>query len=207
VERPVTGPHLRLYEPHDLEALYEICLKTGDAGKDATPIVADPKLFGEIFAAPYGVLEPEHAIVLDDGEGRAVGYVLGALDTAAFEARLEAEWWPALRQRHPLGTGAVPMDELLVAIFHHPSTTEPDLLVDYPSHLHIDLLPEAQGQGWGRRMMATVLNRLAVDGSRGAHLGVNVRNRQALGFYEHLGLDKLVDQPGITRFGIRLTTD
>ena len=73
----------------------------------------DPRLFGEIYAAPYGVLEPEHALVLDDGAGAAIGYVLGALDTPAFEARCEAEWWPALRARHPIGSGGNDLDELL----------------------------------------------------------------------------------------------
>jgi ribosomal protein S18 acetylase RimI-like enzyme len=201
----VSDRHLRPYRPDDLDALYEICLRTGDSGKDATPIVADPTLFGEVFAAPYGVLEPEHAIVLDDGTGRAIGYVLGALDTAAFEAHCEAEWWPALRERHPMGSGAVPMDELLIAIFHHPSTTDPEVLVDHPSHLHIDLLPEAQGQGWGRRMMTAMRDLLAADGSRGLHLGVSARNHDALAFYEHLGLAKIVDEPMIKRFAVRFS--
>jgi len=201
----VTERHLRPYEPSDLDALYEICRRTGDSGKDATPIVADPKLFGEIFAAPYGVLEPEHAIVLDDGTGRAIGYVLGALDTAAFEARCEAEWWPPLRERHPLGSAAVPMDELLVAIFHHPSTTEPEVLADYPSHLHIDLLPEAQGQGWGRRMMTAMLDLMAAAGSRGLHFGVSARNHDGLAFYDHLGIERINDEPMLKRYGVRFT--
>src|SRR5690349_11657833 len=95
-------PSIRPFAPPDLDALYEICLRTGDAGRDATSLVADPRLFGELYAAPYAVLEPAHAFVLDDGQGRAVGYVLGALDTVAFAARCETEWWPALRRRHPL---------------------------------------------------------------------------------------------------------
>ena len=110
----------------------------------------DPRLFGELYAAPYGVLEPEHALVLDDGAGTAIGYVLGALDTRAFEARCEAEWWPALRARHPIGSGGNDLDELLIAMLHRDRTspTTP-WSPSYPSHLHIDLLPEAQGAGMG----------------------------------------------------------
>jgi ribosomal protein S18 acetylase RimI-like enzyme len=202
----VSEPGLRPYRPDDLDALYEICLETGDSGKDATPIVHDPKLFGEIFAAPYGVLEPEHAVVLDDGSGRAVGYVLGAIDTAVFEARCEAEWWPPLRERHPVGSGQVPMDELLIGLFHHPSTTPPEELLDHPSHLHIDLLPEAQGQGWGRRMMTAMFDLMARDGSPGLHFGVSARNHDALAFYDHLGLERIVDDGPIKRYGVRFVS-
>jgi len=33
----------------DLDALYEICLRTGDAGEDATHLYSDPRLLGEIY--------------------------------------------------------------------------------------------------------------------------------------------------------------
>ena len=62
-------PHVRSYRPDDLEQLYEICLRTGASGRDASEMVVDRRLFGEIYAAPYGVLEPEHALVVDDGAG------------------------------------------------------------------------------------------------------------------------------------------
>jgi ribosomal protein S18 acetylase RimI-like enzyme len=183
--------HLRPYEPRDLERLYEIALRTGAAGEDATDLVVDPKLFGELYAAPYGVLEPEHALVLDDGEGTAVAYVLGALDTRAFEERREAEWWPALRQAHPVGSGANDLDELLIAILHRSHLPDDEWLDTFPSHLHIDLLPEVQGRGWGRRMMRAMEELLAADGSAGVHLGTSVRNERAIGFYRHLGYEEL----------------
>jgi ribosomal protein S18 acetylase RimI-like enzyme len=185
------APYLRAYEPDDLEQLYVICLRTGAAGQDATDLVGDPRLFGELYAAPYGVLEPEHALVVDDGTGRAAGYVLGALDTREFEARCEAEWRPALRDRHPIGSGGTELDELLIAMIHEPHTTDDDLLDAYPSHLHIDLLPELQGCGWGRRLMAAMEQLLAADGSPGVHLGTSLRNERAIAFYRHLGYEEL----------------
>ena len=71
-------PRIRSYRPDDLDALYEICLRTGDAGGDASSLLEDPRLLGDIYAAPYAHLQPEHAFVVDDGTGRAGGYVLGA---------------------------------------------------------------------------------------------------------------------------------
>lgn len=200
----MTGPALRAYDAGDLDALCEICLRTGDAGRDATGLVGDPDLFGSLYAAPYAVLEPEHAFVIDDGHGRAVGYVLGALDTAAFEARCELEWWPALRVRHPERGEPTTLDDLLIALIHHRTPPPESLLARYPSHLHIDLLPEVQGQGWGRRLMGRLFESLRAAGSPGVHWGVSARNEAALGFYRHLDARELHADGMIVTFGVRL---
>src|SRR5579864_6800978 len=98
-------PDIRAYRPDDLEALYDICLKTGNSGKDASRLYGDPKIVGHVYAGPYGVLRPESALVVEDAEGVG-GYILGAADTAAFERDLEASWWPKLRAEYPDPAGA-----------------------------------------------------------------------------------------------------
>lgn len=195
---------IRPYRAVDLDALYEICLRTGAAGQDATDLVEDPRLFGELYAAPYALLEPEHAFVLDDGGGTAVGYALGALDTVAFEARREAEWWPALRARHPEQPGGRRLDDLLVQLIHHRQEPDPEVVAAYPSHLHIDLLPVAQGQGWGRRLLEVLFDALRADGSRGVHWGVGTQNTAAIAFYEHLGCRELRGDAISRTFGVEL---
>jgi ribosomal protein S18 acetylase RimI-like enzyme len=196
--------HLRSYEPPDLDRLYEICLRTGASGEDATALVVEPRLFGELYAGPYAVLEPEHAVVIDDGAGAAIGYALGALDTRTFEARCEAEWWPSLRARHPIGSGANDLDELLISMLHQRHPADDEIVAAYPSHLHIDLLPEAQGGGWGRALMEAMHDALRADGSPGVHLGVSARNTRALGFYPHLGYEELSADGIVHTFGLRL---
>jgi ribosomal protein S18 acetylase RimI-like enzyme len=57
--------------------------------------------------------------------------------------------------------------------------------------LHIDLLPRAQGRGYGRRMIEALLERLRGRGVPGVHLGVSVHNGRAVGFYERLGFREL----------------
>lgn len=200
----MTEPHIRPYRRSDVDRLYEICLRTGAAGEDATELVEDPRLFGALYAAPYGVLEPEHALVIDDDSGAAIGYALGALDTRAFEARCEAEWWPPLRERHPVGGGGNHLDQLLITMLHHPHLADDDVVAAYPSHLHIDLLPEAQGAGWGRRLMEHLQEALRADGSSGVHLGVSTRNEGALGFYAHLGYQELSRNAINHTLGLRL---
>jgi ribosomal protein S18 acetylase RimI-like enzyme len=184
-------PEIRPYQPGDLEDLYAICLATGWAGQDASGIYADPKLVGHLFAAPYGVLAPECALVAEDGEGVA-GYIIGTADTAAFEARLERDWWPQLRTRYADPKGRPPADwtpdQRLAWQIHHPRPPRPTLLARYPAHLHIDLLPRLQRQGMGRRMMDAWLGLIRSTGARGMHLECSSANERALRFYRAYGL-------------------
>jgi ribosomal protein S18 acetylase RimI-like enzyme len=198
---------LRGYRPGDLGHLYRICLQTGDHGTDATAQFRDPDLLGHVYAAPYGALEPSLAFVAEDQEGVG-GYCLGALDSRAFERRLEAEWWPPLRRRY-----AEPglarreqwtRDEQIAYLIHHPWRTGDEVLADYPSHLHIDLLPRIQGGGNGRRLMDLQLAALRERGSRGVHLNVNAENLRALGFYHHLGFTDLLRADDRRVLGMRL---
>lgn len=177
---------LRWARADDRAALSEICRRTGDAGSDATDTLVHGELYGLLWAEQYLVHAPSFALVADI-DGRALGYVLAAPDTEAFETLLESAWWPPLRDRYPLPGDGTDVDRRLVAYLHHPPRTPASVTARYPAHLHIDLLPELQGQGLGRRMIAAIEQRLAEAGCTGVHLGVDPRNEHAIGFYEHLG--------------------
>ena len=88
---PTPTPTIRPYHPTDREALDDICVRTAHVGQDSRPHYADPGIFPAIFAAPYVQLEPESAFVLDDGQGRVVGYVVGTADTSPFRRGLPGE--------------------------------------------------------------------------------------------------------------------
>ena len=186
---------IRPFRSDDLDALYAICLQTGDHGADATAHYRDPRIIGEIFAAPYALLEPELAFVAEDDEGVA-GYVIGTADTRAFEARCEAEWWPRLRALHPNPRGTPPAewtwDQKRAFQIHRPSRTPDPVVAAAPAHLHIDLLPRLQGQGMGRAMLDVWL---WAAGGR-AHLGCDVENVRALRFYDIYGFHRLPSQEG-----------
>ena len=190
---------IRPFRAEDLDALYEICLKTGEHGADASARYADPRIIGEIYAAPYATIEPELAFVAEDDDGVA-GYILGTADTRAFEARCEAQWWPRLRTAHPNPRGSPPADwtwdQKRAFQIHRPFATPDPVVAAAPAHLHIDLLPRLQGQGMGRAMLDTWL---WAAGGR-AHLGCDVENVRAQRFYDAYGFKRLdlADPPSST---------
>ena len=79
-----------------------------------------------------------------------------------------------------------------------------EVVEDYPSHLHIDLLPEAQGAGLGRVLIDTLGAALARNGSTGVYVGVAAVNTPALGFYRKVGFVDLLAAPGAVWLGRRL---
>lgn len=189
--REVGEVAIRGVEARDLSDLYRICLLTGDSGQDASALYRDPELVGHCFAAPYAVLEPSCGYVAEDAEGVG-GYILGALDTLAFEAELEAEWWPALRGRYAAPTGDPAgwgLDEVRCWQIHNPRPPPARITGPYPSHLHIDLLPRLQGRGLGKTMIDAWLGRVRELGSSGVHLGVSRQNHRAIRFYERYGFE------------------
>ena len=190
---------IRPFEADDLEALYAIALATGLSGEDASHLYQDPRRVGHIYAAPYALLSPECAFVAED-EGGVAGYIVGAVDTPAFEALLETRWWPTLRPHHPDPSPkpreAWTADELRCWQIHHPYPTPARIAEPYPSHLHINLLPRLQGRGIGRGLMTTWLDRVRALGSRGAHLGVGATNPRALRFYRAYGwIEPVLERP------------
>lgn len=190
---------IRPYRASDLDELYDICLKTGDAGRDATNLYRDPKLIGHVYAGAYGVLSPQTAFVAEDGEG-VCGYIIGPADTRAFEAQLEAEWWPDLRARYSGAADPKTPDERMQRLIQHPTRVPRRIVETYPAHLHIDLLPRLQGKGMGRRMID--MWRAAVG--RPAHLSVGQRNERAVRFYRAYGFHEVerFDAFDVIVFGI-----
>jgi ribosomal protein S18 acetylase RimI-like enzyme len=195
---------IRPVEPADLEALYEVGLRTGDAGEDASLLFDDPRLLGEVYVGPYVVLAAGIGFTVLDDAGKPAGYILAAVDTREFEREAEERWWPPLRERYPL-TSDDPSaaDEEMIALIHHPELASDEVVADYPAHLHIDLLSHVQGTGVGRMLMNRLFEELRSRGVPGVHLGVDPRNERAIGFYEHLGFTHLGDDEDVV-MGIRL---
>ncbi|GAB1339355.1 hypothetical protein ACE1SV_59450 [Streptomyces sp. E-15] len=141
-------PRIRPYRPTDRDAVADVCVRTAHLGGDSRAIHPDPRLMPSIFAEPYCHFDPGLAFVLDDGTGRAVGYILGTADTERFVADFRRSWIPRLAGRYPepAGPPSTPTEEM-IRLLHHPERMLVPELAGYPAHLHIDLLPGRHGRG------------------------------------------------------------
>ncbi len=191
-------PLVDRYRPADRAALYDICLRTGASGTDASDLYADPRLLGDVYLGPYLELEPGLAFVVRAaGSPEAVGYVVGTADTTAFEAACEDRWWPPLRDHyraHPPRPDST--DARFVATVEAGVHTRADWLARYPAHLHINQLAPAHGGGGGRALLTRLLAELENRGVPGVHLGASSRNTGAHAFYRRLGFTVLAERPG-----------
>lgn len=189
---------IRSYRPGDRPAVSDICVRTADAGRDSRHLYPDSELVPSIFAAPYVELEPELAFVLDDGEGRAVGYVLGAEDTPRFVTAFRRDWLPLVAERFPPpgeDVGTRTPSEVMAGLLHDPERMVVPELAGHPAHLHIDLLPQWQAKGYGRALILALLEALRGKGVGAVHLSMLTANTGARAFYGRVGFYE-IDVPG-----------
>lgn len=188
---------IRTYRDSDRAALFDICVRTADAGGDARGLWATDDLMPDLFAWPYVLLAPQLSFVLEDA-GHVVGYVVGTSDTPLFAREYRERYIPLMLDRYPVpDRPPVTPDDHMIALHHGPERLLVPELADYPAHLHICLLPSHQGQGWGRRLMATMLAALAAEGAPAVHVGMVTANTGARPFYDRVGFHEIpVPDPG-----------
>ncbi|WP_084038227.1 N-acetyltransferase [Demequina sp. NBRC 110053] len=179
----------------DASVIASICLLTGDSGTDATGMFCDDAALADVYALPYLEGPGGFTLVWDEGEGVA-GYVLGTDDTRAFQRWFVGEWWPARPARDQRTEG----DRWLLPAAADPVRMVVDAVDDYPAHLHIDLLPAAQGRGAGRALIEAACALLSERGARGVHLVTSRDNRGAQAFYPRVGFTEIGGDGGSVTF-------
>ena len=158
-------PRIRPASPADLNACYEISLATGFEGGDASHLHADRRLMGHIYVAPYLLLAPALAFVVEDRYPEPAGVP------------------PDLRTA----------DQRRAFMIHHPAPTPPWVVDGFPAHLHMNLLPRLQRRGVGKRLLGQWLEAAAAHGARAAHVGVNRANTGARLFWAAQAFAELRD--------------
>ncbi|MFB2555378.1 GNAT family N-acetyltransferase [Herbiconiux liangxiaofengii] len=187
--RPRPRLLLRPFDPArsgDRAAVLDICVRTGDAGGDASALHSDPRVLTDRYATPYLDLEPELAVVAEF-DGSVVGYVLGTADSARFAERFRV---------HPSSLTEAERRE-------HARGLVPPEAGGFPAHLHVDLLPVAQGRGVGRMLVEAFVAALPPS-TTGVHLVVDPANPGALAFYPRVGFEPLASRPDGVVFGRRM---
>ncbi|GAA4781496.1 GNAT family N-acetyltransferase [Microbacterium gilvum] len=184
---------IRPYRPDDREDLGDVCVRTAAAGADATGMLTDDALWPALFLYPYVDRHPDLAFTVER-DGRPAGYIVCAPDTAEFETWFRDEWWPAHTERWPHAGDAFGREADLVRYAYGRGPAATAYAARHPAHLHIDLLPEVQGRGWGRRLVDALVAELRTRGVPGVHLAADPANTGAVAFYERLGFDRVAEE-------------
>lgn len=175
-----------------------------------------------LWTLQFTHLSPSTCFVLDDGTGRVVGYVIGTPDVFSFAASYPKYISEVLQSSQGLSDVPVPnqLDKPEPFLIADPNDSEKKIVNDqsmaqsaykvewlvldgvegkrklvekYRAMLHIDLLEEAQGQGWGRKMIELFVESVkeaagqGVDIGKGIQLGVAGENTKVVKFYEKVG--------------------
>ncbi len=184
--------------PDDRNALIHINLLTGDRGQDASHLYSKPELMAQLYSLPYFTLRPELSFVLEIN-GEAVGYVTGCADTEMFAQDAEERWWPALREAYePSDPTLTKADRIRINQIHAGFPVPKVVSARYPAHLHMNILPRAQGQGWGRRLFDHWCATL--NAPPPMHVGVNAENPGGIAFWQALGFQDILGAPGPARY-------
>lgn len=182
---------IRAYVPSDRPAVRRACFVTGLMGDPIEAQWSDAESFADAFCGYYTDREPESALVAEQ-DGSVVGYLLGCVDT-------RRAWNPGLvLGRHILRRGlafrrgtAAFVWRSFADIAGDAARRElpPSDVFDerWPAHLHIDLLPEARGQGVGGALMRRWLATLRERGIPGCHLETMAENAAAVSFFASCG--------------------
>jgi ribosomal protein S18 acetylase RimI-like enzyme len=182
---------VRPFEPDDRREIRELCHRVGYMGEPATFYWSHKESFSEIWTAYYTDHEPESLFVAVC-EDQVVGFLTGCVDTRAATSPAKAVTRGAVRNALFLrpGTAGFLWRGLLDTVVQRgtPSGELDD--PRWPSHLHINLAPEARGCGAGRSLMEAWFKRLTQVGSAGCHLGTLFENARAIRFFERMGFQR-----------------
>ena len=176
-------PYIRPAEAKDLKDIEYICRMT--AGPDSRAIEEVGRKISLTYSTYYARAERETCFVLDD-EGKAVGYILCAPDYKKFVKgyrKNEVKQLWKLDKKQSATAYLLPLGYL-------PFKSK------YPAHLHIDILDEYQGKGYGSQMMDALLSKLKEMKIPGVMLIVDMNNTGAQRFYERAGFKKIASALG-----------
>lgn len=189
----------------DLPYIYDICLRTGNAGKDATDSFNDKFMLGSYYAAPYVVNSPDDCFVVVEN-GLVCGYILSTKNTNNFYAWMNENWLPEIKENYKFGFDSKTSREesMLNTIIKGCDLEKSSWIEDYPAHLHIDILDCMQGKGVGKQLMNTLIEHLKSEKVPGLHLGVDINNENAIAFYKKMGFSVLEEKEWGYFLGLKL---
>jgi len=183
--------NIREVRRDDIDRVKYICIQTADE-KAKTD-----KATGEIIANTYSTYyvreEPGTCFVLEDN-GLVVGYIICSTNAKKFRKifrRIDLKEIKKINKTSAIESWFIPLPYMIFKRI-------------YPAHLHINLLEDYQGKGYGTQLMNELLFKLRGMGVKGVMLLASENNKGAVKFYKKHGFKILVTAFGGVAIGKKL---
>ena len=180
---------VRKYEEKDFDGVRYACLHS--ESEEMSESLSEFVL--HTFCDYYIEKEPQNCFVLDD-DGKAVGYTICAEDYDSYKAIFDREYLPLTKH----------LGEARYQWALESTILQEKYKADYPAHLHIDILPEYQRQGWGGKLINALFEHLRQKGIKGVMLTAGTGNETANNFYKKYGFEHLETLGTDIAFGMKL---
>ena len=182
---------VRPYRGNDRGAVRRISYDTADAGNPGNTICRDRRFVEDALTSYYTDWENE-SILIAEVDGKAVGYLMGCLDTRR-QLRVTLK---VILPRAVLGAvlrGALAHADSYrlawraVRIFLSSGAHRGVDLERYPAHFHLNIAAGYRRAGLGPRLVDAFEARARAAGTSGIHLAVREDNAAARRFFEKRG--------------------
>ncbi len=175
----------------DIERVKYICIQTADerakTDKETGEIIAN------IYSTYYVREEPETCFVLEDDD-LVVGYIICSTNVKKFKEnfrKIDLEEIKKIKKTAAIENWFIPVPYMILKCI-------------YPAHLHINLLEDYQGKGYGTELMKALLFKLREKGVKGVMLLAAENNKGAIKFYKRHGFKIFVTAFGGVAMGKKL---
>ncbi len=165
----------------DTSAVEYVCRMTAGEIHKKEPIYGN--ILAKMFSTYYARECCDTSFVLADDDDIAVGYVMCEPDYKRYSRlfrKIDVKNIWGLDKKSGFDAWWMPFPYFFLGL-------------KYPAHLHIDILPEYQGKGYGAQIMNTMLDNLRQKNVKGIMLMANKDNHAAIRFYERLGFKVLLN--------------
>lgn len=158
---------IRKYCENDKTNVREICKQTAFESYKKNPkkLETVPIMFCDYFTEQ----EPENIFVLADDDDKAVGYIICSADYEKFRRLMSSEYVQRVKNTRS-------REIMCLRTFLHFLKE----IKDRPVHMHIDILPDYQRQGWGTKLIDALVGHLKEQGIN--HLSICSVNPNSAGF-------------------------
>lgn len=182
---------IRPYESKDKENVRFVCLNSEGPCKSSKRA---RNFTLAVYCDYYIENEGGNCFVAADETDRAIGYVICTENFDIFKERFIKNYYTRIkkweyRRRKSALRSIIPQE---------------DFKAEYPAHLHIDVLPEYQRMGLGRKMTDALVEHLRNKGVKGVMLTVWIHNEKGRAFYEKYGFTLLEERKNVAVYGLKL---